>query len=161
MPGYYAAKGAMANLTIGLAKEVAGSNIRVNLVSPGMILTPEVEASYMRMAAQKDWGSTWEEVEAHVAKDIPIKRISRRESRGLGRIFMQPTGRCHPWTKHSHRRWSAGDRELMERQPINHLSLRLAGVALILAVLFVLDLNQNDPTNQLWLPLLLAAGAPF
>ena len=48
-------------LTIGLAKEVAGSNIRVNLVSPGMILTPEVEASYMRMAAQKDWGTTWAE----------------------------------------------------------------------------------------------------
>ena len=47
----------------------------------------------------------------------------------------------------------------MERQPINHLSLRMAGVALILAVLFVLDLNQNDPANQLWLPLLLAAGA--
>ena len=47
----------------------------------------------------------------------------------------------------------------MERQPINHLSLRMAGVALILAVLFVLDLNQNDATNQLWLPLLLAAGA--
>ena len=47
----------------------------------------------------------------------------------------------------------------MERQPINHLSLRMAGVALILAVLFVLDLNQNDQANQLWLPLLLAAGA--
>jgi len=47
----------------------------------------------------------------------------------------------------------------MERQPINHLSLRMAGVALILAVLFVLDLNQDDATNQLWLPLLLATGA--
>ncbi len=47
----------------------------------------------------------------------------------------------------------------MERQPINHLSLRMAGVVLILAVLFILDLNQNDATNQLWLPLLLAAGA--
>ena len=79
MPGYYAAKGAMANMTIGLAKEVSGSNIRVNLVSPGMILTPEVEANYMRMAAERNWGDTWEEVEAHVAKDIPIKRISRRE----------------------------------------------------------------------------------
>ena len=79
MPGYYAAKGAMANMTIGLAKEVAGSNIRVNLVSPGMIHTPEVEQNYMRMAAQRGWGETWEEVEAHVAKDIPIRRISRRE----------------------------------------------------------------------------------
>jgi NAD(P)-dependent dehydrogenase (short-subunit alcohol dehydrogenase family) len=79
MPGYYAAKGALANMTIGLAKEVAGSNIRVNLVSPGMIHTPEVEQSYMQMAAKRGWGDTWEEVEAHVAKDIPIRRISRRE----------------------------------------------------------------------------------
>ena len=79
MPGYYAAKGALANMTIGLAKEVAGTNIRVNLVSPGMIHTPEVEQSYMRMPATKNWGNTWEEVEAHVAKDIPIRRISRRE----------------------------------------------------------------------------------
>lgn len=79
MPGYYAAKGAMANMTIGLAKEVAGSNIRVNLVSPGMIHTPEVEENYMRMAAQRGWGDSWKEVEAHVAKDIPIRRISRRE----------------------------------------------------------------------------------
>jgi 3-oxoacyl-[acyl-carrier protein] reductase len=79
MPGYYAAKGAMANMTIGLAKEVAGTNIRVNLVSPGMIHTPEVEENYMRMAAKRGWGDTWEEVEAHVAKDIPIRRISRRE----------------------------------------------------------------------------------
>ena len=79
MPGYYAAKGALANMTVGLAKEVAGTNIRVNLVSPGMILTPEVEQNYMQMAAKRGWGDTWEEVEAHVARDIPIRRISRRE----------------------------------------------------------------------------------
>ena len=79
MPGYYAAKGALANMTIGLAKEVAGSNIRVNLVSPGMIHTPEVEHSYMQLAAKRGWGDTWAEVEPHVAKDIPIRRISRRE----------------------------------------------------------------------------------
>ena len=33
----------------------------------------------MRMAAKKNWGNPWAEVEAHVAKDIPIRRISRRE----------------------------------------------------------------------------------
>ena len=42
-PHYYAAKGALATMTVSLAKEVAGTNIRVNLVSPGMILTPEVQ----------------------------------------------------------------------------------------------------------------------
>lgn len=46
----------------------------------------------------------------------------------------------------------------MENRSINHLTLRLAGVVLILAVLFVLDLNQPDAINQLWLPLTLAAG---
>ena len=47
MPHYYAAKAALANLTVSLAKEVAGAGITVNLVSPGLILTPEVEASYL------------------------------------------------------------------------------------------------------------------
>ena len=42
---------------------------------------------------------------------------------------------------------------------MNHMSLRIAGVVLILAVLFVLDLTVDNATNQLWLPMLLAAGA--
>lgn len=79
MPGYYAAKGALANMSVSLAKEVAGTGIRVNLVSPGLILTPEVEAAYLKKGAQEGWGSTWEEVEPHVAADIPIRRIARRE----------------------------------------------------------------------------------
>jgi hypothetical protein len=47
----------------------------------------------------------------------------------------------------------------MERAPMSHMSLRIAGVVLILAVLFVLDLTVDNATNQLWLPMLLAAGA--
>jgi len=79
MPHYYASKGALATLTVGLAKEVAGTGIRVNLVSPGLILTPEVEAAYLARGKDKGWGTTWEEIEPHVAKDIPIGRIARRE----------------------------------------------------------------------------------
>ena len=79
MPHYYAAKGALATLTVSLAKEVAGTGIRVNLVSPGMILTPEVEAMYLQRGRERGWGDTWEEIEPHVARDIPIGRISRRE----------------------------------------------------------------------------------
>ncbi len=79
MPGYYAAKGALANMTVGLAKEVSGSGIRVNLVSPGLILTPEVETAYLETGKRKGWGDTWAEVEPHVARDIPIRRIARRE----------------------------------------------------------------------------------
>jgi len=79
MPHYYAAKGALATMTVGLAKELAGTAVRVNLVSPGLILTPEVEAAYLAQGKDKGWGSTWEEIEPHVAKDIPIGRIVRRE----------------------------------------------------------------------------------
>jgi uncharacterized membrane protein len=35
----------------------------------------------------------------------------------------------------------------------------MAGVVVTLAVLFVIDLTVDDVVNQLWLPLLLAAGA--
>jgi len=78
-PHYYAAKGALATMTISLAKEVSGTGIRVNLVSPGLILTPEVQSAYLKAGARKGWGSTWEEVERHVARNIPIRRIVTRE----------------------------------------------------------------------------------
>jgi 3-oxoacyl-[acyl-carrier protein] reductase len=78
-PHYYAAKGALATMTISLAKEVAGSGIGVNLVSPGMIATPEVISSYLETGKLKGWGDDWETVQQHVAKDIPIRRLVTRE----------------------------------------------------------------------------------
>lgn len=47
----------------------------------------------------------------------------------------------------------------MDKPSLQYLSLRMAGVVVTLAVLFVIDLNVDDVINQLWLPLLLAAGA--
>ena len=79
MPAYYAAKGALATMTVSLAKEVGATGVRVNLVSPGLILTPEVEAAYLEKGRREGWGEDWAAVEPHVAKDIPIGRIARRE----------------------------------------------------------------------------------
>ena len=79
MPQYYAAKGALATMTVSLAKEVVGSGIGVNLVSPGLILTPEVKAAYLARGRKKGWGESWEEIEPHVAKEIPHGRIVSRE----------------------------------------------------------------------------------
>ena len=79
MPHYYAAKGALATLTVSLAKELAGTAVRVNLVSPGLILTPEVQAGLLERARREGAGERWEDVERHVAVDIPIRRIVRRE----------------------------------------------------------------------------------
>ncbi len=78
-PHYYAAKGALANLSVSLAKELGPNGITVNLVSPGLIRTAEVEASSLKRGRREGWGDTWEAVEPHIAKDIPIGRIVTRE----------------------------------------------------------------------------------
>jgi len=79
MPHYYAAKGALATMTMSLARETAGTGIRVNLVSPGLILTPEVEAAWLARGRKAGWGDSWAEIEPRIASDIPIGRIVRRE----------------------------------------------------------------------------------
>ena len=81
MPHYYA-KGALANLTVSLAKALAGYNSTVNLVSPGLIRTPEVESQYARIAQKKGWGETFQEAEQQITANYfanPLKRIATRE----------------------------------------------------------------------------------
>ncbi|MBV1877561.1 MAG: SDR family oxidoreductase [Pseudomonadales bacterium] len=81
-PHYYAAKAALANMTVSLAKELAGRDITVNLVSPGLIRTPEVEAAYLKRAKVENWGDTWEQAEAEITKKYapnPLLRIATRE----------------------------------------------------------------------------------
>ncbi len=82
MPHYYASKGALANLTAGLAKALAGDGVTVNLVSPGLIRTPEVEAAYLKIAQKRGWGDTFEAAEPSIAEhyfENPLGRIATRE----------------------------------------------------------------------------------
>lgn len=69
-PHYYAAKTALGSVTVTLANELAGTGVTVNLVSPGVIRTAEVEAYFTEKAKHKGWGETWEEIEPHAARSF-------------------------------------------------------------------------------------------
>ncbi len=82
MPHYYASKGALANMTVSLAKELANTGITVNTVSPGLIKTDELKLYYQEKAKRKGWGETWEEIEKAVVQNEfpnPVGRIAERE----------------------------------------------------------------------------------
>lgn len=82
MPHYYAAKGALANLTASLVKELAGANVTVNTISPGLIHTAEVEASLRALAQRRGWGDDWSEIEKRgvaLLMPNPSGRLARRE----------------------------------------------------------------------------------
>jgi 3-oxoacyl-[acyl-carrier protein] reductase len=94
-PHYYAAKAALPNLAVGLAKELAGTGITVNVVSPGIIATAEVRESFLRAAAKRGWEGAedgdFEAVEARAVSAFmpnPSARAGRVEEVGALVAFL-------------------------------------------------------------------------
>jgi NAD(P)-dependent dehydrogenase (short-subunit alcohol dehydrogenase family) len=79
---YSAAKAALANATVSLAREMAGSGVTANSVAPGPILTPLLERFMRDLAQQNGWGDNWLEIERRfIETTVPlsVKRIGRTE----------------------------------------------------------------------------------
>jgi 3-oxoacyl-[acyl-carrier protein] reductase len=72
---YDASKGALVSFTVGLAREVAKQNIRVNAVAPGMVRT--------EMVAQ-----TWEKRKDSYLSRIPMDRIAEPEEVARVAVFL-------------------------------------------------------------------------
>ena len=90
-PHYYAAKAALPNLAVGLAKELSGSGITVNTVSPGIIATAEVRESFRRRAAKRGWTGDEVELERRAVAEFmanPSARAGRVEEVGALVAFL-------------------------------------------------------------------------
>ena len=75
MPHYYASKAVLPTLCVSLAKELSGTGITVNLVSPGLIATTEVKEQMARRSADTNSSRDW----AGGLLDNPIGRMAEVE----------------------------------------------------------------------------------
>jgi 3-oxoacyl-[acyl-carrier protein] reductase len=79
---YAAAKAAMNNATVSLAKGFAKFGITVNTVSPGPVLTPAFERVVRGVADASGWGDDWDLIEKRFTQEVvptPVGRVGRVE----------------------------------------------------------------------------------
>lgn len=82
MPDYYAAKGALATMSVSLTQELSNTGITVNTVSPGYIRTPELEAGFRRKVEREGWAEDWEAIQRRIVAEEfpnPCGRIAERQ----------------------------------------------------------------------------------
>jgi len=84
-PQYYTAKAALPGLTVSLAKELAGSGVTVNTVSPGIIATAEIIAAFSERAAARGLATDWATVQQLMLDEAmpnPSGRVATPEDIG-------------------------------------------------------------------------------
>lgn len=93
-PHYSATLAARHNLSVSLARELSGTGVTANVVSPGVILTDAVEEMTRRAATAHGWGTAWEDIEKAAATNwFPndIGRLGRPEEIAAAVAFLAGT----------------------------------------------------------------------
>ncbi len=67
---YGITKAANINMTISLGKEVAGTGITVNTVSPGPVVTEGTRKLFLEIAKERGWGTDWKKIQKKVTEEM-------------------------------------------------------------------------------------------
>jgi 3-oxoacyl-[acyl-carrier protein] reductase len=86
MPDYAATKAALVNITVSLSKKLTLTGITVNTISPGIIVTQNVEQFYHQTAINKGWATDWKEIEKHILTEVLNNPVGR-----LGCVTLSPS----------------------------------------------------------------------
>lgn len=70
LPHYNASLAARHNMSVSLARQLSGTGITSNVVAPGAIMNPGVEAWLRKAAPERGWGTSIEEMEKNAVKEI-------------------------------------------------------------------------------------------
>jgi 3-oxoacyl-[acyl-carrier protein] reductase len=76
-PDYEASLAARHNLAVSLARELKGSGVTSNVVSPGAIRVSSVRDLLLAIAPRFGWGDTWEAIEQGAVKDLIPNDVGR------------------------------------------------------------------------------------
>jgi 3-oxoacyl-[acyl-carrier protein] reductase len=90
-PHYTATLAARHNLTVSLARDLAGTGVTANTVAPGAILTEQLHETVTEVAAERGWGSAWDDIEAAAASAwVPndIGRFGRPDEIAAAVVFL-------------------------------------------------------------------------
>lgn len=79
LPDYAATKGALHNMTVSLAKHLAGTGVTVNTIAPGIIVTPALREFFARTARERGWQDPddWASVERRVVEEWADNTVGR------------------------------------------------------------------------------------
>lgn len=76
-PDYSASTAARHNLTVSLARELKGTGITSNTVSPGAMLVETTKNMLLGMAEKYGWGQDWAEIERNAVSQFASNDIGR------------------------------------------------------------------------------------
>lgn len=77
LPDYGVTKAANINMTISLSKDLAGTGITVNTVSPGPIVTTGTRELFQKIAVERGWSTDWKEIEKKVVEEMLPNVVGR------------------------------------------------------------------------------------